>query len=96
MLRIILILLASLSLEGCSSRVVFDRPASPSAPYAININSASVHELEKLPHIGRKTAESIFQFREANGLFHRPEQVMLIRGMSEARFFEIRDLIRTE
>ena len=83
-------------IAGCTSRVVFERPAASPSPDAVNINTATVGELEKLPHVGLKTAESIVQFRDANGPFGRPEQVMLIPGMSEIRFLEIRDLIRTE
>lgn len=62
----------------------------------MNINTASVDELERLPHIGSKTAEAVVAFREKNGAFRRPEQIMLIRGMSESRFVEMRASIRTE
>lgn len=66
------------------------------APNAININTASTGELEKLPHIGRKTAEAIVRFRTENGPFRRPEHLLLIRGVSEKRFLEIRQFLRTE
>ena len=66
------------------------------APDAININTASVDELEKLPHIGRKTAEAIVAFRDENGPFRRPENLLLIHGVSENRFADIRHFIRTE
>lgn len=62
----------------------------------ININTATAVELEKLPHIGQKTAEMIVQFRAENGPFRRVEQIMQIRGISETRFTEIRQYLKTE
>ena len=49
-----------------------------------------------LPHIGRKTAEAIVEFRTLNGPFRRPENLMQIRGVSETRFAELRPYIKTE
>ena len=96
----ILIIFSILTLSfgmGCSSRVVYDESQQyVHAPNAININTASAEELEKLPHIGRKTAETIVQFRSDNGPFRRPEYLMQIRGISEKRFAAIRQYIRTE
>ena len=96
MRQIVLILFASLTFVACSARVDLDRPTFESSPNAININTASVEELERLPHIGRKTAESIVEFRDQNGPFRRPEHLLLIRGVSEKRFLELRPLLRTQ
>ena len=71
-------------------------PTSSSDAAALNINTASIEELEKLPYIGRKTAESIVAFREQNGPFRRTEHLMLIRGVSEKRFNEIKGMIKVE
>jgi competence ComEA-like helix-hairpin-helix protein len=81
---------------SCSSRVVYDEPRVEASPYAININTASAADLERLPHIGRKTAEAIVQFRTDDGPFRRPEHLLLIRGVSEKRFEELRPLLRAE
>ena len=83
---------------GCSTRQVYQTQANSlrPEPNAININTASVGEFEKLPHIGHKTAEMIVQFREENGPFRRVEQIMQIRGISETRFTEIRQFLKTE
>ncbi|MCY7347870.1 MAG: helix-hairpin-helix domain-containing protein [Pyrinomonadaceae bacterium] len=63
---------------------------------AININTASAAELEKLPHIGAKTAHEIIEHREKFGRFRKPEYLLLVRGISEQRFREIRSLIKVE
>ena len=95
--RIILILIACSLMTACTSRVVYEPQTIASAtPNAININTASAEELEKLPHIGRKTAEAIVQFRDENGPFRRPEYLLQIRGISEVRFAELRPLLKTE
>lgn len=84
-------------MTACSSRVVYDTaPATTVSSDAININTATTVELEKLPHIGRKTAEAIVQFRAENGPFRRPDDLMLIRGVSESRFRELRPFLKTE
>ena len=94
---IILTLICVVTLTTCSSRVIYDPPQQYQiAPDAVNINIASAEELDKLPHIGRKTAEVIVRFRTENGPFRRPEHLLLIRGVSEKRFLEIRQFLRTE
>ena len=93
----VLIFLMISLVASCTSRVEYVA-ANVSAPAsgAININTASVDELEKLPNIGRKTAEAIVEFRTANGPFGRIEQLMQIRGVSEERFESLRPLIKIE
>ena len=63
---------------------------------AVNINTASAEQLEKLPHIGEKTAHEIVEYREKFGRFRKPEHLMLVRGISEERFREIKKFIKTE
>lgn len=91
-----ILLLASLLLSACSSRVEYEPQQSRANVNAININTVPVEELEKLPNIGRKTAEAIVEFRKQNGPFRRPEQLLQIRGVSEERFAELRPFIKTE
>lgn len=91
-----ILMLASLLLSACSSRVEYESQQSRANVSAININTASVEDLEKLPNIGRRTAESIVEFRTQHGPFRRPEQLLQIRGVSEERFAELRPLIKTQ
>ena len=97
MYRIILILILFSWMTGCSSRVVYEEQSlfAPTTS-ALNINTATAKELESLPHIGRKTAQKIIQFREDNGPFRRVEHLMQIRGISEKRFLELQQFLKAE
>lgn len=75
-----------------TERVEIKRPSE----HAVNINSAGTDELEKIPHIGRNLAERIVVYRETYGMFTRTEQLLLIRGISDRRYREIRHLITVD
>jgi len=62
----------------------------------ININDASAEELQRLPHIGPVVASKIIEYRDKFGPFKRVEELMMIDGMSDARFRRIRSLIRVK
>src|SRR5258706_6734093 len=62
----------------------------------ININTATVGELEKLPGIGKGLAERIIDHREKFGPFRRTEHLIIVRGLSDRRFRALRDLITVE
>lgn len=63
---------------------------------AININTASQSELEKLPGIGAGLAERIITHRQQYGPFSRPEHLMMVRGISDRKFRELRAMIVVE
>jgi competence ComEA-like helix-hairpin-helix protein len=62
----------------------------------VNVNEASMAELEKLPGIGRGLAARIVAHRAEYGPFRRAEHVMMVRGISDRRFRAMRALITTE
>ena len=96
-IAILTVLLSVMFICSCSSRVEYQPSQQVNvAADAININIASTDEFEKLPHIGRKTAEAIVAFREENGGIRRVEHLLLIKGVSEKRFAELRPLLKTE
>lgn len=59
----------------------------------ININTASIEELDKLPGIGQTTAVRIIDYRTANGPFATIEDIVNVSGIGPATFDEIKDLI---
>lgn len=62
----------------------------------ININIATVEQLETLPYIGVETAKDIISYREKNGAFKTIEEIMKVAGIKESRFSRIKDLITVE
>jgi competence protein ComEA len=63
------------------------------AEKSININTAGVNELIKLPGIGEKTAEKIIQLRSERGKFIRLEELMDVRGIGEVKFNKIKKFL---
>lgn len=63
---------------------------------AVNINTATVAELEKLPHVGEQKARAIVEHRERFGAFRKPEHMLFVRGISDRQFREIRSLVKVE
>lgn len=59
----------------------------------ININTATLEELERLPGIGRGLAARIIAYRRQYGRFRRPEHLIMVRGISERRFLAMRSFI---
>ncbi|MEP7213139.1 MAG: helix-hairpin-helix domain-containing protein [Acidobacteriota bacterium] len=97
----VIFICAGTFLVSCSRARTANDPESKKPPVetaenAVDINSATAGELEKIPHIGRKLAERIIAHRETHGPFMRPEQLLLVQGISEKSFREIRHLIKTE
>jgi len=66
--------------------------ASPSNK-KVNINTASVDELQRLPRIGPNVAQRIVDFRKEHGRFKRIEEIMKVRGIGEKTFQRIKSLI---
>ncbi len=60
----------------------------PAAP--LELNSASAEQLQQVPGIGPKTAQSIVEFREKSGPFQRIEDLLAIKGITPARLDKMR------
>lgn len=59
----------------------------------ININTATVEELVQLDRVGPSYAEKIVAFRQENGLFKTPEDIMLVSGIGLKTFEVNKDRI---
>ncbi|MGW8223418.1 MAG: ComEA family DNA-binding protein, partial [Syntrophobacteria bacterium] len=52
----------------------------------VNINKASVDELSTLKRIGPSYAQRIVDYRQQNGPFEKPEDIMKVRGIGIRTF----------
>lgn len=64
-----------------------------SGDHLININTATLGELDTLPNIGPITAQKIIDYRESNGPFAAIEAIKEIDGIGDGMFAKLRDLI---
>jgi competence protein ComEA len=62
----------------------------------VNINTATLEELDTLPGIGPTTAQKIIDYREENGPFAQIEDIINVSGIGPATFENIKDLITVE
>jgi competence protein ComEA len=60
---------------------------------AVNINTAGQAELEQLPGIGPSLAKKILDFRQKNGQFKTPNDLMAVPGIGEKKFEQLKNLI---
>jgi competence protein ComEA len=72
---------------------VTTRTVTAAAIEKVNINTASVKELQKLDGVGRGVAQRIVDYREANGPFKRGEDLRKVEGIGAATFERNRERI---
>ena len=90
--------------KGAAERPVFARPQpgmngvrstqnSPDSGGVVNINRASVTELDALPGVGPSTAQAIVDYRTSNGPFGSTEDLLNVKGIGPAKFEAMRKLV---
>ena len=60
----------------------------------VDLNTATVEELDTLPGVGPVTAAAIIAWRDANGRFTSVDQLGDVDGIGPARLEKLRDLVR--
>lgn len=56
----------------------------------VNLNSATLVELQSLPGIGEKVAARIIDYRMKKGPFRKIEEIMNVQGIGEKSFLKLR------
>src|SRR5579862_1561843 len=59
----------------------------------INLNTATIAQLETLPGIGPNTARAIVDFRNHSGPFQRVEDLLAIKGISKSKLEKLRPYV---
>ncbi len=81
----------------CSRRVLLftlEPPSLKNLPtQPVNINTATIAQLEALPGIGPNTAKSIVDFRNRSGPFQRVEDLLAIKGISKSKLEKLRPYV---
>jgi competence ComEA-like helix-hairpin-helix protein len=60
---------------------------------AVDVNSATVTELERLPRIGPALAQRMVAWREAHGSFQGPEDLRHVRGIGPATARQLAEFV---
>lgn len=58
----------------------------PHASTVLDLNKATVEQLDKLPGIGMKSAQRIVEYRRQNGLYTSLQEVKRIKGISKRSY----------
>ena len=65
----------------------------PSDGLKININTATLTELDSLPGVGPVIAGNIISYRQAHGGFKTPEELLDVDGIGQKKFDALKDYI---
>jgi competence protein ComEA len=68
-------------------------PAAEGGGLPVNLNSATVEELDALDGIGPATAQKIVDYREAHGGFSSVDELDQVDGIGPARLASLRDQV---
>jgi competence protein ComEA len=71
-------------------------PASGTAGTSpvVNLNTATLEQLDALPGVGTVTAQRILDWRVAHGRFTSVDQLRQVSGIGQARFAQLKHLVR--
>ncbi len=72
-----------------------NRPAAATAAAVapVNLNTATMAQLETLPGIGPATSQRIVDYRQQNSGFKKVEELMNVRGIGEVSFLKLKSLV---
>ena len=70
--------------------------AQAQSPEKIEVNSATVEQLQEVPGIGQTLAERIIEFRKEHGPFERVEDLLNVQGIGERTLERMRPYLEVE
>ena len=93
MITIALLVVGLWSVSASAQSSSRSAAATQAAAAMVNLNTATLAQLETLPGVGKATAERIVEYREKIGGFKKIEDLMNVQGIGEKSFLKIKPLI---
>jgi competence protein ComEA len=78
---------------GAAAPVAGADPSAASTAAPVELNTATLEQLETLPGVGPVTAQKILDWRTANGSFTSIDQLRDVSGIGDVRFADLHDLV---
>jgi competence protein ComEA len=80
--------------RGAGGAAVSSSPAAGSSPSApLDLNTATLEQLEALPGVGPVTAQKILDYRQAHGPFHSVDELQGVPGIGPAHMAQLKGLV---
>jgi len=80
--------------RGAAGTAAASPPAAGSSPSApLDLNTATLEQLEALPGIGPVTAQKILDYRQAHGAFHSVAELEGVPGIGPAHMAQLKGLV---
>ncbi len=82
--------------EKLSGLAVPVRSAEKGREFTVNINTAGINELVRIPGIGTVTAQRIISYRQLNGRFNKAEDLIEVKGIGPSKLQSIKKYISSK